>query len=239
MGLELLKSVTGRTLVESHRGAEGLAPENSWPALHLGRQMGADLIEVDVQASQDEVLFLRHNYRLPDGRWCNQLPWSVLKSVTIQNEPLPMLEDVLAWARDAGLCLSLDIKTAFSPEGRLTQQVIRLLERTQMKDHVLLLFFDHAEVAQVKCAYPELAVRALLRGRLANYADYLKTLGADCVSISYDIFRPSDIEQIHSIGVAAALGDMWNLDVHLLQTLDIDIFSYANPAEAKVILGYQ
>ena len=41
MKIELLKSITGRVLVESHRGAEGLAPENSWTALKLGRDSGA------------------------------------------------------------------------------------------------------------------------------------------------------------------------------------------------------
>jgi glycerophosphoryl diester phosphodiesterase len=55
MSLELLKSKTGRTLIESHRGVEGDLPENSWPAIQRGHQMGADLIEVDVQLSRDGV----------------------------------------------------------------------------------------------------------------------------------------------------------------------------------------
>ena len=33
MTLTLLKSITGRVLVESHRGAESLAPANSWRIL--------------------------------------------------------------------------------------------------------------------------------------------------------------------------------------------------------------
>jgi len=66
MPLELLKSKTGRTLIESHRGMEGDVPENSWSAIKLGHQLGADLIEVDVQMSQDGVPFLRHNYQSVD-----------------------------------------------------------------------------------------------------------------------------------------------------------------------------
>ena len=73
MTLELLKSKTGRTLIESHRGVEGDVPENSWSAIKLGHQLGADLIEVDVQLSRDDVPFLRHNYQLPDGRWGHDL----------------------------------------------------------------------------------------------------------------------------------------------------------------------
>jgi glycerophosphoryl diester phosphodiesterase len=154
MTLELLKSKTGRTLIESHRGVEGDVPENSWPAIQLGHQWGADLIEVDVQLSQDGVAFLRHNYQLPDGRWCHEVCWDELKKLEIGGEPLPRLEDVLVWARDADANLSLDIKTIFSPEGGLAKEVIRVLERTNTKGRVLLLFVDHNELLQTKLAYP-------------------------------------------------------------------------------------
>ena len=127
-------------------------PENSWPAIKLGHQLEADLIEVDVQMSRDCVPFLRHNYQLPDGRWCGQLPWSELKELKINGQPLPLLEDVLGWARDVGATLSLDIKTFFSAEGSLTREVIRSLERTNMQEKVLLLFIDHQELLHAKLA---------------------------------------------------------------------------------------
>jgi len=43
MTLELLKSKTGCTLIGSYRGVEGDVPENSWSAIQLGHQLGADL----------------------------------------------------------------------------------------------------------------------------------------------------------------------------------------------------
>jgi glycerophosphoryl diester phosphodiesterase len=236
MGLELLKSKTGRTLIESHRGIEGDVPENSWPAIRLGHQLGADLIEVDVQMSQDCIPFLRHNYQLPDGRWCGQLAWSELKELRIDGEPLPLLEEVLGWARDAGATLSLDIKTFFSPEGSLTKEVIRLLERTGMKDRVLLLFIDHQALFHTKLSHPELTVRALLTGRLANYPEYLQKINANGVSLSYGMFHPVDIEQIHLVGAFISLIQLWNPNSDLFQTLEIDVFSHGNPAEARKIL---
>jgi glycerophosphoryl diester phosphodiesterase len=239
MTLEILKSKTGRTLIESHRGVEGDVPENSWPAIKLGHQLGADLIEVDVHMSRDCVPFLRHNYQLPDGSWCGQLLWSELHELKIDGEPLPKLEDVLVWAREAGTILSLDIKTFFSPEGSLTKEVIQLLERTDMKDRVLLLFIDHQELFHTKLSHPELTVRALLTGRLANYPEYLQKINADGVSISYGMFHPVDIEQIHSIGAFVSLIQLWNPNSDLFQTLDIDVFSHGNPLEARKILEHQ
>jgi len=239
MTLELLKSKTGRTLIESHRGIQGDVPENSWPAIKMGHHLGADLIEVDVQMSQDHVPFLRHNYQLPDGRWCHDLSWNELKELKFTGELLPKLEDVLVWARDAGVILSLDIKTIFSAEGSLTKEVIHLLERTTTKDDVLLLFVDHNELLQTKLAFPELTVRALLRGRLAHYAEYLQKIRADCASLSYGMFRPVDIEQLHSASISVVLGELWDPNVDLFQTLEIDIFTHGNPAEARKILERQ
>ncbi|HET9429523.1 MAG TPA: glycerophosphodiester phosphodiesterase, partial [Chitinophagaceae bacterium] len=231
MPLELLKSKTGRTLIESHRGIEieDGVPENSWPAIQMGHQLGADLIELDVQMSRDCVPFLRHNYQLPDGRWCAQLPWGELKEVRVDGESLPLLEDVLGWACDTGTILSLDIKTFFSPEGSLTREVIRSLERTGMQGKVLLLFMDHHELFHAKHSHPELTVRALLTGRLINYPEYLQKINADGVSVSYGMFHAADVEQIHSIGAFVSLGGVWNPDSDVFQTLDIDIFSHSTP----------
>jgi glycerophosphoryl diester phosphodiesterase len=239
MTLELLKSKTGRTLVESHRGVEADIPENSWSALELGHRLGADLIEVDVQTSREGTAFLRHNYQLPDGRWCHDLAWTELEQIRIEGEPLPRLEDVLGWARDEGVILSLDIKNNFQPEGVVTGEVIRCLERTGTKENMLLLFLDHYELFQAKLAHPELTVRALLIGRLMRYCDYLQGIRADSVSISYGMFRPQDVDEIHAAGIAVALSCLWNPDTDLFRSLDIDIFSHGNPAEARKILDRQ
>ena len=239
MTLELLKSQTGRTLIEAHRGVEGDVPENSWSAINLGYQLGADLIEMDVQLSRDGVAFLRHNYQLPDARWGHDLTWNELKEIKIEGEPLPLLEDVLVWARETGAHLSLDMKTFFKPEGILAKEVIRLLKRTNTKDNVLLLFFDHEELFQTKLAHPELTVRALLTGRLLNIAEYLRKIKADCVSVSYGMLCPADIEQIHSMGAAMVLIELWNQNSDIFQKYDIDVLSYGNPVDARKILNRQ
>jgi len=239
MALELLKSKTGRTLIESHRGMEGDVPENSWPAIKLGHELGADLIEVDVQISRDGVAFLRHNYQLPDGRWCHDVSWNELKTLKIEGESLPLLEDVLVWARDTGAHLSLDMKTFFKPEGSLSKEVVRLLERTNTKDHVLLLFFDHEELFHTKLAHPDLTIRALLTGRLVHVAEYLQKIKADSLSVSYGLFRPEDIEQIHSIGAAMVLIEYWNENSELFRQYDIDVLSVGNPVDGRKILNHQ
>ena len=231
--IELLRSVTGRILIESHRGAESLAPANSWRALEIGHQCGADLLEVDVQLSADGIAFLCHNYTLPGGRWCRDVAWDEISRVVIEGETLPKLEDVLAWARDADAKLSLDLKTGFMPEGKLTAEVLRVIEKTNTANRVMLIAWDHNELVRAKNARPEITTRALLRGRLVNLPATIQACRADCVSLSYDLIRPGDVEQVHALGVAITLAEMWQPDFDFAVRSGVDIVSWGNPTVAK------
>ena len=48
-------------LVIGHRGAAGVAPENTLEAIKAGSQSGAEFIEIDVQLSKDGVPFIFHD----------------------------------------------------------------------------------------------------------------------------------------------------------------------------------
>jgi glycerophosphoryl diester phosphodiesterase len=47
--------------VFGHRGAAGLAPENTLPSFALGLVLGADMLELDVHASRDGVVVVFHD----------------------------------------------------------------------------------------------------------------------------------------------------------------------------------
>ena len=224
-------------MIESHRGAEGLAPENSWTALKLGHASGADLLEMDVQLSQDGVAFLHHNYTLPDGRWCSAVTWEELKKLRIEQEALPRLDDVLAWAVENDIYLSLDLKVGFKPEKALMQAVLGDLGRTGAWEQVMLISWDHVELLDIKKSHPRLTTRALVTGRLAAYTEYLKQTRVDAISLSYGIVRPSDVEEIHRAGVAVLMGGMWRPDFEMVKDLDLDMVSWSDPNEARKMLG--
>jgi glycerophosphoryl diester phosphodiesterase len=92
--IPLLRSVTGRILVESHRGADKLAPENSWTAIELGYHSGADFVEIDVQQTADGELVIYHNYRAPDGQWIRQMRRNEVALVCAGENHLVGLEDI-------------------------------------------------------------------------------------------------------------------------------------------------
>jgi glycerophosphoryl diester phosphodiesterase len=48
-------------LVFGHRGASGLAPENTLPSFALALSMGADVLELDVHCTSDGVIVVHHD----------------------------------------------------------------------------------------------------------------------------------------------------------------------------------
>ena len=56
------------TLVIGHKGAAGLAPENSVAAFRAAREVGADGVELDVRRLADGALAVHHDPTLADGR---------------------------------------------------------------------------------------------------------------------------------------------------------------------------
>jgi glycerophosphoryl diester phosphodiesterase len=62
--------------LQGHRGARGLAPENSLPGFERALAIGVDTLELDVGVTRDEVVVIHHDRRLnpdlargPDGKW--------------------------------------------------------------------------------------------------------------------------------------------------------------------------
>ena len=62
--------------VQGHRGARGLAPENTLPAFRRALELGVDTIECDMAITKDGVVVIHHDpwlnpdtTRGPDGRW--------------------------------------------------------------------------------------------------------------------------------------------------------------------------
>jgi glycerophosphoryl diester phosphodiesterase len=72
----LLAGCATRFDLQGHRGARGLAPENTLPAFERALALGVDTLEMDVGVTRDGVMVVGHDAALnpdivrgPDGRW--------------------------------------------------------------------------------------------------------------------------------------------------------------------------
>ena len=68
-----------RIYMVGHRGAAGLAPENTLAAFKKACEIGVDAIELDVLLTADNKVVVHHDYalkpettRTPDGEWLSR-----------------------------------------------------------------------------------------------------------------------------------------------------------------------
>lgn len=85
-------------MVIGHRGAAGLAPENTLEALRAGVEAGADMLEFDVRLTKDDILVIHHDFHtLRTHKSAALVSRSELKNLQKldNSRPLVTLEEVL------------------------------------------------------------------------------------------------------------------------------------------------
>jgi glycerophosphoryl diester phosphodiesterase len=121
--------------VVCHRGANQFAPENTYASSQICIDWGMDVIEIDVNSSNDGVLYLLHGPELETtteghgvimaqlSKDIDHLHAGYRFGPPYQAEPLPRLEDYLLWAKGKAQ-LFLDVKFAN------LQHLVDLIRRT-------------------------------------------------------------------------------------------------------------
>jgi glycerophosphoryl diester phosphodiesterase len=149
--------LSGHPLIFGHRGAAGLAPENSLPAFERAVALGADGVECDVHLSADSVPVVIHDAavgRTTDGRGTvESLSSNDLARLALRRGggPLPTLDAVARLLAPTGLLLNVEIKTA--QRGRrydgIEAAVVRSLGRAGMTERTIVSSFAWDCVADV------------------------------------------------------------------------------------------
>ncbi len=181
-------------LVIAHRGASGEAPENTLLAFELAARQGADAIECDVHLSADGVPVVLHDRslgrttsgfgrvsdypaallkRLDAGSWFNRR-YPARAQTRYIGQRIPLLSQVLAWARRRKLRLFLEIKLGGHVYPGIEACVLEELARAGMSDLTTVISFDFPTLLRLRqldsrlalgldCTRPVLAIRRAQR----------------------------------------------------------------------------
>jgi glycerophosphoryl diester phosphodiesterase len=151
------------TLVLAHRGANRLAPENTLAAFARAGELGADGVELDIHATVDDELVVRHDAATPAG------PLAEMTSAEVR-EALPEVP-TLASALDvcAGLLVNVEIKDDgggdSGPSDRMAQLLVDLVEGRGRRDRLLVSSFNLPSVDRVRFLAPDLPTAWLTWGQ--------------------------------------------------------------------------
>src|ERR1700682_6377928 len=72
-----------RILVHGHRGARALRPENTIPAFEYAIQPGADVLEMDVAVTRDNVLVISHDPEVNPVICHGPRPTAIIRELTL------------------------------------------------------------------------------------------------------------------------------------------------------------
>lgn len=151
----------GKTLVSAHRGgpADGL-PENAIETMNALLSRVPAIMEVDVAASRDGVLYLMHDETL--GRTTNaqgpadELNWADIEKLRLTDQrgektafSPPSLDEVLAWAKGRTI-LQLDIKRSARYED-----VAAALSRQNAHGRIILIAYTLAQARKLHALMPD------------------------------------------------------------------------------------
>jgi glycerophosphoryl diester phosphodiesterase len=161
--------VAGRPRILGHRGVRRAElPENTLSAFAAALREGAEGIELDVRVCKSGELVVHHDPTLArmtgerDQRAADALRWDELCEVElVPGERVPLLVDVLAWARRAGLPVNVEMKRDVPSRSAVVRATAAALRSWDPAHPVLVSSFDPMMLAALGWLAPEVP-RALL-----------------------------------------------------------------------------
>ncbi|MCA9732818.1 MAG: T9SS type A sorting domain-containing protein [Deferribacteres bacterium] len=157
------------TAVISHRGAAGLAPENTLAACRKAIELGADYFEVDVRVSSDDSLLIMHDESI--DRTTNgsgnivALPYATLRRYDagswfgseFTGQQIPTLNEVLNLALNDPNKINVVIELKANTTT-LVQRVIDAIQARNMQDQVVIASFNLDQISEAKSIDPSIPV---------------------------------------------------------------------------------
>ncbi|MEC3874561.1 glycerophosphodiester phosphodiesterase family protein [Chryseobacterium salviniae] len=140
-----------KVLVVAHRGDWRNYPENSIKAVKSCIEMGVDIVEVDIQRTQDGKLIIMHDKtldRTTNGKGLiSETSFSKIQTLNLKNgagmktrEKVPSLEEMLNFIKGKRIMLNLDKAWDYLDE------TIELLNKTGTRDQIILKGNKKAEI---------------------------------------------------------------------------------------------
>lgn len=206
-------------IIVGHRGAAGLAPENTLAAFRVAADLRIDGVEFDVQRSADGHLVVFHDDlldRVTDGKgpvW--EQPLAALQrldagsyfATRFRGERIPTLRETLDYLRGTDLLLFIELKDPWRFPG-MEAQVIAQVREFGLVERVQMRSFYHDALHEVFRLAPELAISELWWDRIPTDDEVtFKT-----INVLGTLYTPEILAQIHRRGQQATAWTVNDLD---------------------------
>jgi len=229
-----------RPLIISHAACAGHAPENTLAGVNAALEIGADAIEVDVQASADGMPILMHDLTLDrttsgSGDLAS-LTWEQLSALDAGGEPVPTFAQALDLTRGRALLVA-EIKRPGCEEA-----LADIVRNAGALDEVMVWSFLAPVLEAMRQAEPRMPGSLLIAPRsMSNWPSLRELalrLGLQAVSLSHASLNVDVVTQARHSGLAVyAWTTDAESDIQRLIDLDADGIVTNYPDRALALLG--
>jgi glycerophosphoryl diester phosphodiesterase len=220
---------SGPILVQGHRGARAMRPENTIPAFEYAIAAGVDALELDMAVTKDDVVVVSHDPLL-NPEICRGPAASVpIRTLTLQElrqwdcgalrnprfpkqtpapgTRMPTLDEVFALRSRGKFDFNIETKIfedhpeyTPSPE-RFVRLVLDCVERHGLASRVILQSFDFRTLHVMKSLAPEIRLSALYEKGSKGFPAIGRRAGARIVSPEKDLVTKAKVEAAHMAGM--------------------------------------
>ncbi|MBN1680909.1 MAG: glycerophosphodiester phosphodiesterase [Anaerolineae bacterium] len=199
-----------KPIIVGHRGARGLAPENTLAAFRVAAELGIDGVEFDVQRTQDGHLVVIHDEdverttngqgriaeltlaelrRLDAGAWFDD---------SYRGEGVPTLHDVFEMLRPTGLLLFIELKSPWLYQG-MESALAQMIREFDLVDRVQVRSFFHPVLHAMAQVAPEISLSSLWFDRVPSDDE----VAFKTIDVLFTLYTPQVIAHIHRRGQQA------------------------------------
>jgi glycerophosphoryl diester phosphodiesterase len=185
-----------RPLRIAHRGASAYAQEGSQASVEKAAELGADMVEIDLRVTADDVPVIAHDSSLKrvfgvEGM-ISEMTLDQLKAATPDGQqPVLTFDEMLALCRTLGLGLYLDIKET-TPTAMA--HVFETLKQKGMLSYSIFGSFRPDLIAEIKAAAPDAVTSILFSSTHVDSVALAASIKADYVHPCWERFEsPSSL----------------------------------------------
>ncbi|HMS49976.1 MAG TPA: glycerophosphodiester phosphodiesterase family protein [Candidatus Saccharibacteria bacterium] len=169
-----------------HRGAAGLAPENTILSIQAAVAAGVDAIEFDVRAAADETLVVCHDASLERtydmDKKIRDITSKEIRSIkSKRGDPLPVLDQVMEAAGSTPLVIECK-------GGRWAKALAQ--ELTHKKGLYTVISFNHHELFRFKQLCPAIDCYVLEQRNPFDAINAARIYGFDGIDVSFWTLNP-------------------------------------------------
>jgi len=246
------KFVENEVLVFGHRGARGLAPENTLAGFETALDMGIDGVELDVLTCSSGETVVFHDYRLDilagGLGWVERTSLRDLKKRDVgahfdpryRGERIPTLDEVIDLVGDR-LILNIELKGEYANSDGLESKVVESVRKKGLVDSVIISSFNPVRVARVMEIAPEVKTGMLIQNDVAGWMRrfwFASVVGVDAIHPEIGMISERLVRKWHRKSkTVIAWPANTRADMEMLITAGVDGIITDRPDRLMNILG--